>query len=121
MTQLSPITLIYDQVAIAISGILNRYNKGEYVTKEDILNDFNTTLVDVYEKVNSPKSQLQLFTKGEPPSSAKMNKYINTLMDDINVPHSHRKNQPFLEDLIFFKKNVFFTFSELNKRNRTKI
>ena len=41
MTQLSPITLIYDQVAIAISGILNRYNKGEYVTKEDILNDFN--------------------------------------------------------------------------------
>jgi hypothetical protein len=118
MTQLSPITLIYDQVAIAISGILNRYNKGEYVTKEDILNDFNTTLVDVYEKVNSPKSQLQLFTKGEPPSSAKMNKYINTLMDDINVS---AKQLDFLSAKAISVFNLFTSEVENEKKYSERI
>ena len=118
MTQLSPITLIYDQVAIAISGILNRYNKGEYVTKEDILNDFNKTLVDVYEKVNSPKSQLQLFTKGEPPSSVKMNKYINTLMDDINVS---AKQLDFLSAKAISVFNLFTSEVENEKKYSERI
>ena len=118
MTQLSPVTLVYDQIAIAIAGILSRYNKGEYVTKQDILNDFNASLVDLYQKVNSPKSELQLFMKGEPPSSVKMNKFINTLMDDINVS---AKQLDFLSAKAVSVFNLFTSEVENEKKYSERI
>lgn len=118
MTQLSPVTLVYDQIAIAIAGILTRYNRGEYVTKQDILDDFNASLVDLYQKVNSPKSELQLFMKGEPPSSVKMNKFINTLMDDINVS---AKQLDFLSAKAVSVFNLFTSEVENEKKYSERI
>lgn len=118
MTQLSPVTLVYDQIAIAIAGILSRYNRGEYVTKQDILDDFNASLVDLYQKINSPKSELQLFMKGEPPSSVKMNKFINTLMDDINVS---AKQLDFLSAKAVSVFNLFTSEVENEKKYSERI
>lgn len=85
MTQLSPITLVYDQIALSISDIVKKNNEGKYVTKQDILEDFNKKLTEIYEKVNSPQSSLRLFVNGEPPSSSAVNSFIDTIKDDINV------------------------------------
>ena len=40
MAQLSPITLVYDQIAMSIAEMLKKQAAGEYVTKEDVLKDF---------------------------------------------------------------------------------
>lgn len=85
MTQLSPITLVYDQIALCVSDIVKKNNEGKYATKEDILEDFNKKLTEIYDKVNSPQSSLNLFVNGEPPSSSAFNAFINTIKDDINV------------------------------------
>ena len=85
MTQLSPITLVYDQIALSIANMLKKQAAGDYITKQDILEDFNKNLKDIYDKINSPQTSLELFTKSEPPSSTKMNKFINSIRDDINV------------------------------------
>ena len=85
MTQLSPITLVYDQIALCVSDIARKNNEGQYTTKQDILEDFNKKLTEIYDKVNSPQSSLSLFVNGEPPSSSTFNSFINTLKDDINV------------------------------------
>lgn len=39
MTQLSPITLVYDQIALCVSDIARKNNEGQYTTKQDILED----------------------------------------------------------------------------------
>ena len=85
MTQLSPITLVYDQIALCVSDIARKNNEGQYATKQDILEDFNKKLTEIYDKVNSPQSSLSLFVNGEPPSSSTFNSFVNTLKDDINV------------------------------------
>lgn len=85
MTQLSPITLVYDQIALSVSDIIRKKNEGLYTTKQDILEDFNKKLSDIYEKANSPQASLQLFVDGEPPSSATINAFVNAMRDDINV------------------------------------
>ena len=79
MTQLSPITLVYDQIALCVSDIARKNNEGQYTTKQDILEDFNKKLTEIYDKVNSPQSSLSLFVNGEPPSSSTFNSFINTL------------------------------------------
>jgi len=85
MTQLSPITLVYDQIALSVSDIVRKNNEGKYATKQDVLEDFNKKLTEIYDKVNSPQSSLNLFVNGEPPSSSTFNSFINALKDDINV------------------------------------
>lgn len=85
MTQLSPITLVYDQIALSVSDIVRKNNEGKYATKQDILEDFSKKLTEIYDKVNSPQSSLNLFVNGEPPSSSTFNHFINALKDDINV------------------------------------
>jgi len=83
--QLSPITLVYDQIANAISAFLKKYTDGKYITKKDMLEDFNKYLVDIYNTANSPQTKLELYELGEPLSSLKMNKFINLFRDDINT------------------------------------
>jgi phage-related tail protein len=113
MTQLSPITLVYDQIALSIANMLKKQAAGDYVTKQDILEDFNKNLKDIYDKVNSPQTSLELFSNSEPPSSAKMNKFINSMRDDINVS---AKQLDFLNAKAVSLFNLFTSEIENEKR-----
>lgn len=85
MTQFSPYTLVYDQIARSVAALMEKWNSGSYITKEDFLKDFNKALSDLYENAGSAKSEMQQFIKGEPPSSKKINSFINNLKEDINI------------------------------------
>lgn len=83
--QLSSVTVVYDQISTAVSSFLKKYVDGNYLTKKDMLEDFNKYLRDIYDSSNSPLTKLDLFNLGEPLSSSKMNKFINSVREDINI------------------------------------
>lgn len=85
MTQLSPYTVAYDQIAKAVASLVEKWSKGDYVTKQSAVEDFNKSLNSLYSSVGSTKTQLEQFIKGEPPSSKKMNSFLNGFKEDINV------------------------------------
>jgi hypothetical protein len=118
MTQLSPITLVYDQIALSIANMLKKQAAGDYVTKQDVLEDFNKNLKDIYDKINSPQTSLELFTKSEPPSSTKMNKFINSIRDDINVS---AKQLDFLNAKAVSLFNLFTSEIENEKKYSERI
>lgn len=85
MAQLSPSTSVFDQVAIALSSLVEKINNGNFVTKEEILENFNKVLNDAYNNMGSITTKIDFISKGEPPSSAKMNKFFSSLKNDINI------------------------------------
>ncbi len=85
MAQLSPLTSIFDQVATSLSAIADKLKNGKYITKQDLISDFNQALNDAYQNVDSFNTKLDLFAKGEPPTSTKINKFVNSLKNDINI------------------------------------
>lgn len=85
MTQLSPYTIVYDQIAKAVAVLYERWSKGQYITKEDLLKDFNDVLSGLYNNVGMVNAQVDQYVKGEPPSSKKYNNFITSLRDDINI------------------------------------
>jgi hypothetical protein len=85
MAQLSPYTSIFDHVATALFELIDNFNKGKYLTKQEVLEDFNKVINDAYKNIDTISSKLQLVSKGEPPSSEKMNKFFSTLKNDINI------------------------------------
>jgi len=85
MAQLSPSTSIFDQVATSLSSIAEKLKSGKYITKQDLISDFNQVLTEAYQNIDSFNTKLDLFAKGEPPTSTKMNKFVNSLKNDINI------------------------------------
>jgi len=85
MTQLSPYTIVYDQIAKAVAVLYERWNKGQYITKQDLLKDFNDVLSNLYNNVGMVNTKVEQYVKGEPPSSKKYNSFITSLRDDINI------------------------------------
>ncbi len=85
MTQLSPYTIVYDQIAKAVAVLYERWNNGQYETKQDLLKDFNDTLSELYKNVGTVNCKVEQYIKGEPPSSKKYNSFITSLRDDINI------------------------------------
>lgn len=85
MTQLSPYTIVYDQIAKAVAVLYERWNKGQYITKEDLLKDFNNVLSELYNSVGMANTKIDQYIKGEPPSSKKFNSFITSIRDDINI------------------------------------
>jgi hypothetical protein len=85
MAQLSPSTSIFDQVATSLFALVDKINKGNYITKQEIIEDFNKALSDAYNNVDTLSSKLELITQGEPPSSQKMNNFFASLKNDINI------------------------------------
>lgn len=118
MAQLSPITLVYDQIAVSIAAIVKKQSEGKYVTKQDVLQEFHNYLTEIHEKVNSPQASLELFTLGEPPSSTKMNKFVNAIRDDINVS---AKQLDFLNAKAISIFNLFSSEIENEKKYTERI
>ena len=85
MAQLSPSTSIFDQVATSLFDLVEKYKNGKYLTKQDLLEDFNKALNNAYNNIDTMNSKLNLITKGEPPSSEKMNEFFSTLKNDVNI------------------------------------
>jgi len=85
MAQLSPSTSIFDQVATSLSAVAEKLKNGKYITKQDLIFDFNQALNEAYKNIDSFNTSLDLFIKGEPPTSVKINKFVNSLKNDINI------------------------------------
>jgi hypothetical protein len=92
MTQLSAYTLVYEQVAKSIAKLYEQWRNGQYITKQDLLEDFNKSLSDLYNNIGRSNTQIDQFIKGEPPSSAKYNTFISSFRDDINIVASQLDN-----------------------------
>jgi hypothetical protein len=85
MTQLSPYTLAYDQIAKSVADLVEKWSKGSFITKQDIIDDFNKSLSELYQKIGSAKTEIEQLIKGEPPSSKKINSFLSDLKEDINT------------------------------------
>jgi hypothetical protein len=85
MAQLSAFTSIFDRVATSLFELVDKINKGKYLTKEEIIQDFNNALNDAYNNIDTLGTKLELLTKGEPPSSQKMNTFFSSLKNDVNI------------------------------------
>lgn len=92
MTQLSAYTLIYEQVAKSIAELYEKWRNNEYITKQDLLEDFNKSLSALYNNIGGTNTKIDQFIKGEPPSSVKYNSFISSLRDDINIAASQLDN-----------------------------
>ena len=73
---------------------------------------------DIYEKINSPRTSLELFNNSEVPSSAKVNKFINSIRDDINVS---AKQLDFLNAKAVSLFNLFTSEIENEKKYSERI
>ena len=61
MAQLSPSTSIFDQVATSLSAIAEKLKNGKYITKQDLMSDFNQALNEAYKNIDSFNTKLYLF------------------------------------------------------------
>lgn len=118
MTQLSPNTSVFDQVAVGLNEIINKKKEGKYFLKEEMLHDFNKLLSDAYENIGSISSKLELLSKGEPPSSQKMNRYFSNLKNDINISS---KQLDYLLAKTISTYNLFFSEIENEKKYSKRI
>jgi hypothetical protein len=118
MTQLSPNTSVFDQVAVGLNEILNKKKEGKYILKEEILYDFNRLLSEAYENIGSISSKLELLSKGEPPSSEKINRYFSNLKNDINISS---KQLDYLLAKTVSAYNLFFSEIENEKKYSKRI
>lgn len=118
MTQLSPYTLAYDQIAKSVADLVEKWSRGDFVTKQDIVNDFNKSLNELYQKIGSAKTEVEQFIKGEPPSSRKMNLFLNNLKQDIN---NAAKQLDFLSSKTVNVYNLFNAEVESEKKYINRI
>lgn len=118
MTQLSPYTLAYDQIAKSVADLVEKWSRGDFVTKQDIINDFNKSLNELYQKIGSTKTDVEQFIKGEPPSSRKMNLFLSSLKQDVN---NAAKQLDFLSSKTVNVYNLFNAEVESEKKYINRI
>ena len=89
MAQLSPNTIVYDQIIHKVSRFLNEYRENKYTDNAEILEEYQNIINYLSNNISGPLSTLDLFIKGEPPSSEKFNKFTKNFADDLNIISKH--------------------------------
>ena len=85
MTQVSSNTLALSQIFMQLADFYNKDSTGMFKDDSERLEAYSSLLKDLYEKVSKPLSYLDLYVKGEPPFSEKMNRFTQTFSKDINA------------------------------------
>lgn len=85
MTQVSSNTLALSQIFMQLADFYSKDSTGMFKDDSERLEAYSDLLKDLYEKVSKPLSYLDLYVKGEPPFSEKMNRFTQTFSKDINA------------------------------------
>jgi hypothetical protein len=85
MTQASSNTIFYEQVMHKVLDFIEKYRNKEIYSKQEIANEFNQIVSEINRSTNKPLVSIEQFIKGEPPSSAKINRFLNSMRNDIEI------------------------------------
>lgn len=85
MTQLSTDTLVYTQVILKVQEFLTRYSVNKFATTKEFDEAYKKLLSEIEQSIGSPITKLDLFNKGEIPSSLKFNTFVQNAAKDINM------------------------------------
>jgi superfamily I DNA/RNA helicase len=85
MAQLSTNTIFYDQIITKIQDFINKYKNNRNASFTEIATEYNLLITEVNKYANDPIAKYEPIIKGEPPSSQRMNKFIQSISDDLNI------------------------------------
>ena len=85
MAQLSTNTIFYDQLIKRIQAFLSKYMNNEVSSYEEMAVELEELITQANKYSLNPISKYEQVIKGEPPSSSKMNRFINNAADDLNI------------------------------------
>lgn len=85
MAQVSSSTLVLSQIFIKLSDFYQKDLNGLFKDDAQRLEEYTQIMSDLYEKVSQPLTYLDPYIKGEPPFSEKMNRFTQSLAQDINA------------------------------------
>lgn len=85
MTQASSNTIFYEQVMHKVLDFIEKYRNKEIYSKQEIANEFNQIVSEINRSTDKPLVSIEQFIKGEPPSSAKINRFLNSMRNDIEI------------------------------------
>jgi len=85
MTQASSNTIFYEQIMHKVLDFIEKYRNKEIYSKQEIANEFNQIVSEINRSTDKPLVSIEQFIKGEPPSSAKINRFLNSMRNDIEI------------------------------------
>jgi len=83
MTQLSSNTLAYQQIYERLRSFFLKDARKEFESNQQRLEEYNAILADLHYSVSAPSAKYVAFIRGEPPSSGKVNSFIQAMSLDI--------------------------------------
>jgi hypothetical protein len=118
MTQLSANTTIFDQIAKSIAQFSSDYLSGKFKTKDEMMQKYSEIVRSLSADFQKPLTKVDLFVKGEPPVSSKVNDFSKSLSDDINILSRQIDN---LSAKTISTFNLFTQEIENEKRHQERI
>ena len=85
MAQLSTDTLAYAQIINSVQSFISNYIENKNVSPKDFDAAYQILVSTIRRSVTGPISKLDLFNKGEIPSSLRFNEFTKKITDDINI------------------------------------
>jgi len=85
MAQLSTSTTYYDQIIKKIQAFIAKYQNNKTASYSEIATEYNTLITEINKYAGTQISKYEPVVKGEPPSSRKMNNFIQSVSDDLNI------------------------------------
>lgn len=118
MAQLSSYTIGYQQIYDRLRSFFLKDSRKEFSSNQERLETYNSILTDLYENISAPSTAYDPYIKGEPPSSAKINKFTESMSKDITYAGSQTD---LLSAKIVNSFNLFFNEVENEKRYLDRI
>lgn len=85
MAQVSSNTLTYDQIYLKIRDFYFKELRNDFGSNQERLAEYKKLLNDIYQNVGGPTTEFIPYIKGEPPVSAKFNKYSLDIGRDLSL------------------------------------
>jgi len=85
MAQLSTDTLAYAQIINNVQNFITNYVQNKNVSPKDFDTAYQNLISTIRKSITGPISKLDLFNKGEIPSSLRFNEFTRRITDDINI------------------------------------
>lgn len=85
MAQLSTDTLAYAQIINSVQNFVSNYVENKNVSPKDFDAAYQILVSKIRQSITGPISKLDLFNKGDIPSSLRFNEFTKKITDDINI------------------------------------
>jgi len=85
MAQLSTNTVFYDQIIKKIQEFISKYKNNKTASYSEIAEAYSLLVSEINKYSLTQISRYNPIIKGEPPSSEKINKFIQSVSDDLNI------------------------------------